>query len=145
MTATSFGHVTGEQARQHQRLGNRRVLILVEYDERESLTLDAADLGVLHGQSRRQRDLIGEVDQAERGFERPIVIDQVQEFGTPFDGTGELCEITLGPSGEGLDRLREDARIERPNGIGFDEVFAQLTVEGEDVADHGFGGGPRAG
>ena len=101
------------------------------------VALQPTDLRLGAGELGRQRDLVGEVHQAELRLERAIALDQVEHL------------LALGHLRHGLARCRpwpadvasaasnsgRASRMERPHLVDRDQVLVQLGIEAEQVVD----------
>jgi hypothetical protein len=143
MTAAVRGAWTREQAAQQLRLGDRCVLVLVEEHDAELVALAPSYVGMLAGEARGERDLIGKVDQSEPALQRTVRLDEAEQLRAPVEGVedaldlGPLCLARLM-----LRRLGEPAPLpvlKRPDVVGADEMLAHRRVEGQHVVDDGRG------
>ena len=128
-----------EQSAQHQRLGDRGVLVLVEEDHLELAALDLAHLGTGLRQPGGERDLVGEVHQAEVRLEPAVGLDQADQLGPLVDRRDRLLVLlAVGLAVLGrhpVDEPRPLAGVVGQHRRGVDEVLAHLGVEGEEVLD----------
>lgn len=131
-----------EQARQEDALGHGGVLVLVEQDHSELVAQDAADLGACAGERRGEGDLVAEVEEVAFAFGGPVAAHQFGQF-TPGGGRlGDLAQVGVGE----LDALQvaQQRGVVGPQVLGVYEVFGELGVEREEVADQvGEGAGER--
>ena len=93
VTAAVLDVGPGEEGGQHQRLGDRGVLVLVEEDDVEPLALQRADVGAGAGQRGAERDLVGELHQPQRALQRAVVLDQRQQLLALVDHVEGLLQV----------------------------------------------------
>ena len=138
-----LGFRTGEQPAQHQRLRDGGVLVLVEQHHRELLALGLAHLGAVAGEPGGERDLVGEVHQAEMVLQAAVGLDQVEQLGPAVDRADRLVVLVavglavLG--GHPLDEQRPLLGVVSAHLLGRDQVLGHRRVEREQVVDRGLG------
>ena len=128
-----------EQRPQQHELGVAGVLVLVEQHHLVAAAFDQADLGVALRDAGGQRDLV-------------VVVHHLAvrlELGEPLQQREQLLAVVLG--GEqvadgGGDLLQARGARTQPGAelahvVGGAQVFGEFPGQGEDVADHGGGGG----
>ena len=143
MAAAGGSTGTREEPREHHRLRDGRVLVLVEEHNPELVPLGGADLGLVGGEPGAELDLVGEVHQPEVGLHPPVAGNQVEQLAAALDGVGGLLHhadvrrpvlalallLRCGP--EPGERLAVDpAHV-----VGPDQVLAHLAVEVEEGLD----------
>ncbi len=131
-----------EQAGQHEALGDRGVLVLVEQHHPVLLAQQPADLGALLGEPGGGGDLVAEVEQAELLLAGPVVLDQVQQFLPAAGGLRDGPEVLVGEldAGQGVEQLL----VVLPQLRGFDQVLGEFGVQRDQFGDQrGEGAGER--
>ena len=82
----------GEDPRQHDRLGHRGVLVLVEQHHPELLPLGRTHVGLERGESRAELDLVGEVHEPQVGLEPPVGLHQPEQLTAPVDRAHRVAD-----------------------------------------------------
>ena len=141
------GGARPEQPREHHRLRDRGVLVLVEEHDPELLALGDADLGLVGGEPGAELDLVGEVHQPEVGLHPPVAGDQAEQLAAALDGVGGLLDrVDVGRAVlarplllRGRHEPGQRLAVDPAHVVGADQVLAHLAVEGEEVLDDGLG------
>ncbi len=130
-----------EQSGQHDPLGDGGVLVLVEEDHAELVAQHPAHLGD-GGEPGGQGDLVAEVEQVALAFGSPVTQHQLGEFAPRGGRFGDLAQVGVGEPG--VLQGAQQPGVVGAQVLGAYEVFGELRVEGEEVADQvGEGAGER--
>ena len=136
---TVLGVGPGEQPAEHDRLRDGGVLVFVEQHDLERGALGLTHLGALPREARRQRDLVGEVHQAQLGLQRAIALDEVEQLTAAVDRRDRLLvALEVGLAGLPRHPLLEPGAVcgvVGPQRVGVDQVLAELGVEGQQPGD----------
>lgn len=131
-----------EQAGQHQPLGDRGVLVLVEQHDPELAAEQRADLGPLLGEPGGGGYLVAEVHQPGGVLAAPVVLDQAQQLQPGPGGGGDGPQVVVGEldGGEGVQQVL----VVGAQGVRLDQVLGEFAVQGDQVGDQvGEGAGER--
>lgn len=131
-----------EEGGEQEALGDGGVLVFVEQDDPVLVAQDRADLGAGEGQLCGEGDLVAEVEEVAAPLGLPVAPGQREQFAAGLGGLGDLAQFGVAELG-GLQRA-EQFGVVRVELFGAYEVFGQLGVEGEQIADEG-GEGPGQG
>lgn len=131
-----------EESGEQDALGDGGVLVLVEEDDPELLAEQGADCRVAVGEGGGEGDLVAEVDEVAVAFGAAVLLDEPGEVVAGAGDLGEFAQVGVGERGalQGAEQIF--VVVAQP--VGGDEVFGELAVEGEQVADEvGEGAGER--
>ncbi|GAA3219579.1 hypothetical protein GCM10020256_24770 [Streptomyces thermocoprophilus] len=121
-----------EQAGEQDALGDGGVLVLVEEDDAELVTQQAADFGQLC-ELCGEGDLVAEVEQVAFAFGRAVAHHQVGEFAAGRGRLGDFAQVGVGEFGGA--QSQQQLGVVCAERLGSYEVFGQFGVECEEVAD----------
>ena len=104
--------------------------------------LERAHLGLLGGQPRAERDLVGEVHQPELRLQPAVALDQAEQLLALAANLLEHLRDRRSWPASAASAASNSGPLRASNArtsLGADEVLGQLAVEREQVVDHGLG------
>lgn len=134
MSGRALG-AAAEEGGEQEALGDGGVLVLVEQDDAEFVAEDRADLGAGEGQLGGERDLVAEVEEVAALLGLAVAPGQPEQLAAGLGGLGDLAQLGVAEPGR-FERAQE-AGVVLGELFGAYEVFGELGVERQQIADEG--------